>query len=150
MLSPLVIGTLVSGHLIYNNFARENRLKLQIKKQFEHYLAPQMVKKLQQNPSLLKLGGERKEMTFLFSDIRGFTPITESMKGEPEKVAKYVNKFLTAMTSIILKNGGTIDKYMGDCIMAFWNAPLDTPKHETLAVTTAIQMQKELKKLTVN
>ena len=121
-LSPLVIGTLVSGHLIYNNFARENRLKLQIKKQFEHYLAPQMVKKLQQNPSLLKLGGERKEMTFLFSDIRGFTPITESMKGEPEKVAKYVNKFLTAMTTIILKNGGTIDKYMGDCIMASYSS----------------------------
>ena len=146
-LSPLVIGTLVSGHLIYNNFARENRLKLQIKKQFEHYLAPQMVKKLQQNPSLLKLGGERKEMTFLFSDIRGFTPITESMKGEPEKVAKYVNKFLTAMTSIILKNGGTIDKYMGDCIMAFWNAPLDNPEHKRLAILSAYQMRRTVREM---
>ena len=139
--------TIVWSHLIYNNFARENRLKLQIKKQFEHYLAPQMVKKLQQNPSLLKLGGERKEMTFLFSDIRGFTPITESMKGEPEKVAKYVNKFLTAMTSIILKNGGTIDKYMGDCIMAFWNAPLDNPEHKRLAILSAYQMRRTVREM---
>ena len=146
-LSPLVIGTLVSGHLIYNNFARENRLKLQIKKQFEHYLAPAMVKKLQKNPSLLKLGGERKKMTFLFSDIRGFTPISESMKGNPEKLTKYVNKFLTAMTDIILKNGGTIDKYMGDCIMAFWNAPLDTPEHQRLAVRSAYLMRKKLKEM---
>ena len=146
-LSPLVIGTLVSGHLIYNNFARENRLKLQIKKQFEHYLAPAMVKKLQKNPSLLKLGGERKKMTFLFSDIRGFTPISESMKGNPEKLTRYVNKFLTAMTGIILKNGGTIDKYMGDCIMAFWNAPLDTPEHQRLAVRSAYLMRKKLKEM---
>ena len=146
-LSPLVIGTLVSGHLIYNNFARENRLKLQIKKQFEHYLAPAMVKKLQKNPSLLKLGGERKELTFLFSDIRGFTPISESMKGNPEKLTRYVNKFLTAMTDIILKNGGTIDKYMGDCIMAFWNAPLDTPEHQRLAVRSAYLMRKKLKEM---
>ena len=146
-LSPLLIGTILSGHLIYNNFARENRLKLQIKKQFEHYLAPEMVQKLQNNPKLLKLGGERKEMTFLFSDIRGFTPISESMKGEPEKLTRYVNKFLTEMTTIILKNGGTIDKYMGDCIMAFWNAPLDTPEHRRLAVLSAFQMRRKLKEM---
>ena len=146
-LSPLLIGTILSGHLIYNNFARENRLKLQIKKQFEHYLAPEMVQKLQNNPKLLKLGGERKEMTFLFSDIRGFTPISESMKGEPEKLTRYVNKFLTEMTTIILKNGGTIDKYMGDCIMAFWNAPLDTPEHRRLAVLSAFQMRRKVKEM---
>ena len=86
-------------------------------------------------------------MTYLFSDIRGFTPITESMKGEPEKVAKYVNKFLTAMTSIILKNGGTIDKYMGDCIMAFWNAPLDNPEHKRLAILSAYQMRNTVKNM---
>ena len=107
--------------------------------------SPDMVKKLQKNPSLLKLGGERKEMTFLFSDIRGFTPISESMKGNPEKLTKYVNKFLTAMTDIILKNGGTIDKYMGDCIMAFWNAPLDNPEHKKLAVLSAFQMRRAVK-----
>jgi len=101
--SPLVIGSIIWGQLTYQNYAKENKLRLQIKKQFEHYLSPDMVKKLQKNPSLLKLGGERKEMTFLFSDIRGFTPISESMKGNPEKLTKYVNKFLTAMTTIILK-----------------------------------------------
>ena len=148
--SIAIIGSIVWAHLIYNNFARENRLKLQIKKQFEHYLAPAMVKKLQNNPSLLKLGGERKELTFLFSDIRGFTPISESMKGDPEKLTKYVNKFLTAMTDIILKNGGTIDKYMGDCIMAFWNAPLDTPQHKKLAIKTAREMKFKLKEMNKN
>ena len=148
--SPLVICSIVWAHLTYNNYAKENKLRLQIKKQFEHYLAPAMVKKLQKNPSLLKLGGERKEMTFLFSDIRGFTPISESMKGNPEKLTKYVNKFLTAMTDIILKNGGTIDKYMGDCIMAFWNAPIDTPDHKKLAVLSAFQMRRKLKEMNKN
>ena len=149
-ITPMLVGSIVWAHLIYNNFARENRLKLQIKKQFEHYLAPAMVKKLQNNPSLLKLGGERKELTFLFSDIRGFTPISESMKGDPEKLTKYVNKFLTAMTDIILKNGGTIDKYMGDCIIAFWNAPLDTPQHKKLAIKTAREMKFKLKEMNKN
>ena len=148
--SPLIICSIIWAHLTYNNYARENKLRLQIKKQFEHYLAPAMVQKLQKNPSLLKLGGERKEMTFLFSDIRGFTPISESMKGEPEKLTQYVNKFLTAMTDIILKNGGTIDKYMGDCIMAFWNAPLDTPDHKYLAVKSAYQMRRKLKEMNKN
>ncbi len=129
---------------------RENKLRLQIKKQFEHYLSPDMVKKLQKNPSLLKLGGERKEMTFLFSDIRGFTPISEKFKRNPERLTRYVNRFLTAMTDIILKNGGTIDKYMGDCIMAFWNAPLDCPDHKRLAVKSAIEMERKLKIMNQN
>ena len=145
--SPLVIGSIIWGQLTYNNYSKENKLRLQIKKQFEHYLSPDMVKKLQKNPSLLKLGGERKEMTFLFSDIRGFTPISESMKGNPEKLTKYVNKFLTAMTTIILKNGGTIDKYMGDCIMAFWNAPLDNPEHKRLAILSAFQMRRTVREM---
>ena len=144
-LIPFSIAFIVFAHLIYNNFHRENRLKLQIKKQFEHYLAPAMVKKLQKDPSLLKLGGERKVLTFLFSDIRGFTPISEKFKRNPERLTRYVNRFLTAMTDIILKNGGTIDKYMGDCIMAFWNAPLDCPDHKRLAVKSAIEMERKLK-----
>ena len=146
-LTPIVIVTIVWGHLIYNNFARENRLKLQIKRQFEHYLAPAMVKKLQKDPSLLKLGGETKIMTFLFSDIRGFTPISEKYKGNPEGLTKLVNRFLTRMTNVIIANGGTVDKFMGDCIMAFWNAPLDVKDHQMLAVMTASQMQTELAKL---
>ena len=143
-ITPMIIGSIIWSHLIYNNFARENRLKLQIKKQFEHCLAPGMVKKLQKDPSLLKLGGERKELTFLFSDIRGFTPISERFKDNPEQLTRYVNKFLTAMTNIILKNEGTIDKYMGDCIMAFCNAPLDCKNHREMAVKSAKEMKQKL------
>ena len=138
------IGTIIWTHLIYNNFARENRLKLQIKKQFEHYLEPKMVKKLQQNPDLLKLGGETKELTFLFCDIRGFTPLSEKYQSNPADLTKVINKFLTPMTEIIMRNGGTIDKYMGDCIMAFWNAPIDTPNHKELAVKSALEMMDKL------
>jgi adenylate cyclase len=144
---PVLFITIVWGHLVFNSFAKQFRLRQQIKKQFEHYLDPRMVKKLQNDPGLLKLGGETKTMTFLFSDIRGFTPIAEKYKGNPQGLTKLINRFLTRMTNIIIKNGGTIDKFMGDCIMAFWNAPLDTPGHEKLAVKTALQMQKELKKL---
>ena len=144
---PVLFITIVWGHLVFNSFAKQYRLRQQIKKQFEHYLDPRMVKKLQKDPTLLKLGGETKTMTFMFSDIRGFTPISEKYKGNPQGLTRLINRFLTRMTNIIIKNGGTVDKFMGDCIMAFWNAPLETPRHETLAVKTAIQMQKELKKL---
>ena len=144
---PVLFITIVWGHLVFNSFAKQYRLRQQIKKQFEHYLDPRMVKRLQKDPALLKLGGETKTMTFMFSDIRGFTPISEKYKGNPQGLTKLINRFLTRMTNIIIKNGGTVDKFMGDCIMAFWNAPLDTPGHEMLAVKTAIQMQKELKKL---
>jgi adenylate cyclase len=140
---------LIWSHSTYNNFATQSRLRKQIKKQFEHYLDPGMVKKLQKNPSLLKLGGETKTMTFMFSDIRGFTPISEKYKGNPEGLTRLINRFLTSMTDIIIKNGGTIDKFMGDCIMAFWNAPLDNDKHRQLAVKSAIEMQIELALLNV-
>ena len=141
---------IIWSHSTYNNFATQSRLRKQIKKQFEHYLDPGMVKKLQKNPSLLKLGGETKTMTFMFSDIRGFTPISEKYKGNPEGLTKLINRFLTSMTDIIIKNGGTIDKFMGDCIMAFWNAPLDNDKHREMAVKSAIEMQEELLKLNMN
>ena len=140
---------LIWSHSTYNNFATQSRLRKQIKRQFEHYLDPSMVKKLQKDPSLLKLGGETKTMTFLFSDIRGITPISEKYKGNPEALTKLINRFLTSMTDIIIKNGGTIDKFMGDCIMAFWNAPLDNNKHRQLAVKSAIEMQIELALLNV-
>ena len=140
---------LIWSHSTYNNFATQSRLRKQIKKQFEHYLDPGMVKKLQKNPSLLKLGGETKTMTFMFSDIRGFTPISEKYKGNPEGLTRLINRFLTSMTDIIIKNGGTIDKFMGDCIMAFWNAPLDNDKHREMAVKSAMEMQIELALLNV-
>jgi adenylate cyclase len=142
-----MVITITSFHAVFNRFIKEFFEKQQIKKQFEHYLAPAMVKKLQKDPSLLRLGGETRTMTFMFSDIRGFTPISEKYKGNPEGLTKLINRFLTRMTDIIIKNGGTIDKFMGDCIMAFWNAPLDDGEHEEHAVQAALEMQEELKLL---
>ena len=106
-----------------------------IKGQFKTYLSPDMVDKLAEDPSLLKLGGEKKNMTFFFMDIVGFTPISEHYKNndDPEGLVELVNNFLDRTSNIILRNGGTIDKYMGDCIMAFWNAPLDNTYHAEMA-----------------
>ena len=142
-----MVTTVTGFHAVFNRFVKEFGLKQQIKKQFEHYLAPAMVKKLQKDPSLLRLGGETRTMTFMFSDIRGFTPISEKYKGNPEGLTKLINRFLTRMTDIIIANGGTIDKFMGDCIMAFWNAPIDDPEHEEHAVQAALEMQEELELL---
>ena len=128
-------------------FMEEHKLRMQIKKQFEHYLAPAMVKKLQKNPDLLKLGGDTRELTLLFCDIRGFTPISEQYKTDPQGLTKLINRFLTPMTDIIMINDGTIDKYMGDCIMAFWNAPLDVEDQRKLAIKTSHEMIEHLKKL---
>ena len=98
---------------------------------------------------MLKLGGERKEMTFLFMDICGFTPISEYYKNkdDPEGLVELVNEFLDAMTKIIQNNGGTIDKYMGDCIMAFWNAPLPCLNHAEMAVKSAIEIEEKTNEL---
>ena len=138
---------LIWSHSTYNNFATQSRLRKQIKKQFEHYLDPGMVKKLQKDPSLLKLGGETRNMTFLFCDIRGFTPLSEKYQGDPEGLTRLINRFLTRMTDVIITNGGTIDKFMGDCIMAFWNAPIENKKHREAAVSTAVDMVKALQHL---
>ena len=138
---------LVYIHAYTAKFVSEYLQKQQIKKQFEHYLAPAMVKKLQQNPDLLKLGGDTRELTLLFCDIRGFTPISEQYKTNPQGLTALINRFLTPMTDIIMRNDGTIDKYMGDCIMAFWNAPLDVPQQQEQAVKSATQMLKHLTSL---
>ena len=146
---PVIVGFIVFAHLIFNNFARENRLKQQIRKQFETYLDPRQVAILQKDPSKLKLGGERKEMSFLFMDIVGFTPISEYYKNkdDPEGLVAVINDYLNRMSKIVMKNGGTIDKYMGDCIMAFWNAPLDCHNHAEMAVKTGIECAIETQKL---
>ena len=117
-----------------------------IKGQFKTYLSPDMVDKLAEDPSLLKLGGERKNMTFFFMDIVGFTPISEHYKNndDPEGLVELVNNFLDRTSNIILSNGGTIDKYMGDCIMAFWNAPLDNTYHAEMACISAVEIEQEL------
>jgi len=144
----IIVGlVLVMLHAYGIKFISEYLQKQQIKKQFEHYLEPKMVKRLQDNPELLKLGGETKELTFLFCDIRGFTPISEKYQSNPQGLTLVINKFLTPMTEIIMKNEGTIDKYMGDCIMAFWNAPLDCTNHREMAVKTALEMIDKLKEL---
>ena len=141
----IITLTIVSMHAIFNRFILEFKLKQQIRKQFEKYLDPRQVAILVKNPEKLKLGGDRKEMSFLFMDIVGFTPISEYYKNndDPEGLVNVINDYLNRMSKIVLKNGGTIDKYMGDCIMAFWNAPLDCPNHAEMAVKTAIECAKE-------
>ena len=134
---------IVGFHSTFNRFILEFRQKQQIKKQFEHYLDPRQVKALQKNPELLKLGGERKDMSYLFMDIIGFTPISEFYKNndDPEGLVVLVNEFLDEMTNIILANGGMVDKFMGDCIMAVFGAPLDMSNHAEMAVKSAIEIE---------
>jgi len=140
--ATLIIYILLLTSASFNNFYIQFKLRQQIKKQFGTYVSPDLVKQLQKDPSLLKLGGERKEMTFMFMDICGFTPISEHYKNndDPEGLVILINNYLDTMTKIVLKNGGTIDKFMGDCIMAFWNAPLPCSNHADKAVKTSIEI----------
>jgi adenylate cyclase len=146
---PIIVVTIVGFHSVFNRFILEFLQKQQIRKQFETYLDPRQVAILQKDPSKLKLGGERKEMSFLFMDIVGFTPISEHYKNndDPEGLVEIINDYLNRMTKIVLDNGGTIDKYMGDCIMAFWNAPLDCPNHAEMAVKTSIECANETEQI---
>jgi len=145
----LISQFITASTAFYLRFREQYKLRQQIKKQFGTYLSPDMVAMLQKNPELLKLGGERREMTFLFMDICGFTPISEHYKNndDPEGLVLLVNEFLNKMTNIILANGGTIDKYMGDCIMAFWNAPLECKNHAEMAVKSGVEIEAEIKEL---
>ena len=145
----LFLLILVFSHSSFNNFYIQFKLRQQIKGQFGTYLSPDMVDMLVKDPSLMKLGGDRKEMTFLFADIVGFTPISEAYmkKDDPEGLVELINMFLDRFTKIILANGGTIDKYMGDCIMAFWNAPLPCNNHAEMAVKSAIEIELECEKM---
>ena len=144
---PVLATFLIFSQASFNNFWIQFKLREQIKKQFEHYLAPAMVKKLQKNPELLQLGGETKTMTYLFSDIRGFTPISEQFKTDPQGLGKLINKYMTPMTDLVLANNGTVDKYIGDALMAIWGAPLDIEDHAQQAVDTARAMEPALAKL---
>ena len=131
---------LVFSHLIYNKFIREAARRRLIAKQFSTYLSPDMVKKLQKDPSLLKLGGETRELSIMFTDVRGFTAISEHYGVDVQGLTKIMNRYMTAMTAKIIENKGTLDKYIGDAQMAFWNAPLDNPNHAKDAVRTALDM----------
>ena len=136
-LAVYIVATLLS----YLAAERERR---EVRTAFSQYLAPAMVERLAADPTQLKLGGETREMTFLFCDVRGFTTISEGYKSDPQALTRLINQFLTPMTDAILASRGTIDKYMGDCIMAFWNAPLDDPAHPVNACRAALTMRGEL------
>ena len=144
-----IASLVVFGHASFNKYYITYQEKQQIKKQFQKYLSPDMIEELQKDPSKLKLGGDRKELTFMFMDICGFTPISEAfMKNDdPEGLVELINRFLDLQTKIILNNGGTIDKYMGDCIMSFWNAPMDCPNHAEMAVKSAEEILIATKEL---
>jgi adenylate cyclase len=142
----LVVGGLVAVllHAYGVRFVAEYLAKQQIKKQFGTYLSPAMVEKLQRNPELLTLGGESRELSIMFTDVRGFTTISEHYGADVQGLTRIMNRYMTAMTAKIIENAGTLDKYIGDAQMAFWNAPLDDPDHAVNAVRTALQMMESL------
>jgi adenylate cyclase len=131
--------------LSYLNYMREERERAQVKDAFSHYVSPALLEQLAENPEKLSLGGETREISVLFSDIRGFTTISERFNAQ--ELTRFINKFLTPMTNVILERQGTIDKYMGDAIMAFWNAPLEVPNHPHQACHAALEMQVAVKAL---
>ena len=140
-----LVSEFITGSIaFYLRFRQQYKLRQQIKKQFEHYLDPRQVKKLQDDPSSLVLGGEKRYCTFLFSDVRGFTAMSEKL--EPEEVTKIMNKALTIQADAVKKHGGMVDKYIGDAMMAIFNAPIDLPNHETVAVLCAEEIQDNIKK----
>ena len=133
-------------HVFTVKFITELMQKLQIKKQFGTYLSPALVEKLQKNPELLRLGGESRELSIMFTDVRGFTGISEHYGKDVQGLTQIMNRYMTAMTAKILENQGTLDKYIGDAQMAFWNAPLDDAEHAKNAVRTGLAMLKDLDK----
>ena len=140
-----LISQFISGSVaFYLRFREQYKLRLQIKKQFEHYLDPRQVKRLQKDPNLLKLGGEKRRCTFLFTDVRGFTALSEKLK--PEQVTEIMNKALTIQSDAVKKYNGMVDKYIGDAMMAIFNAPLDLPHHEQVAVECAKEIQENIEK----
>ena len=137
--------TLISVQEFWLRFGEQYKLRQQIKKQFEHYLDPRQVARLQDDPSILKLGGEKKICTFLFTDVRGFTALSERLP--PEEVTEIMNKVLTAQVECIQAHGGMVDKFIGDACMAIFNAPLDIDEHEQRAVACAQDMRTAIRML---
>jgi adenylate cyclase len=144
---PLMSTTAIYLTLIFSSFVREQAQRRQIRSAFGQYLSPALIEQLAQSPEKLVLGGEEREMTIMFSDVRGFTSISESYKHDPQGLTKLMNRFLTPLTNAILARKGTIDKYMGDAIMAFWNAPLDDKEHEINACEAAVDMLERIDEL---
>jgi adenylate cyclase len=126
-------------------FLRTERERNRVRHAFSHYMAPALVERLADDPSRLKLGGETRDMTLLFSDVRGFTTISEGL--DAEELTHFLNSLFTPLSNIILDEQGTIDKFMGDAVMAFWNAPLDDNAHPSHACSAALRMMNEIKVL---
>jgi adenylate cyclase len=138
-----LVSQFIAGAIaFYLRFREQYKLRQQIKKQFEHYLDPRQVKRLQKDPSLLKLGGEKRRCTFLFTDVRGFTALSETLS--PEEVTVIMNKALTIQSNAVQKHGGMVDKYIGDAMMAIFNAPMDLLHHERIAVECAKEIQQNI------
>jgi adenylate cyclase len=138
-----LVSQFIAGAIaFYLRFREQYKLRQQIKKQFEHYLDPRQVKRLQKDPSLLKLGGEKRRCTFLFTDVRGFTALSETLS--PEEVTVIMNKALTIQSNAVQKHGGMVDKYIGDAMMAIFNAPMDLLHHERIAVECAKEIQENI------
>ena len=144
---PLMSTTAIYLTLIFSSFVREQAQRRQIRGAFAQYLSPALVEQLAQSPEKLVLGGEEREMTIMFSDMRGFTSISETYKNDPQGLTALMNRFLTPLTNAILNRKGYIDKYMGDAIMAFWNAPLDDKDHELNACEAALDMLEHVDEL---
>ncbi|MEO6841517.1 MAG: adenylate/guanylate cyclase domain-containing protein [Bradyrhizobium sp.] len=144
---PLLSTTAIYLTLVFSSFVREQAQRRQIRSAFGQYLSPALVAQLAQSPEKLVLGGEEREMTIMFSDVRGFTSISESYKHDPQGLTALMNRFLTPLTNAILARKGTIDKYMGDAIMAFWNAPLDDGQHQLNACEAAVDMLERIDEL---
>ncbi|TFG59601.1 MAG: adenylate/guanylate cyclase domain-containing protein, partial [Deltaproteobacteria bacterium] len=127
------------------NLATEGKQKRYIKNAFRQYLSPEVIEQLIAHPERLKLGGERRTLSIFFSDLQGFTSIAEGL--EPEALTALLNEYLSAMTDILQEEGGTVDKYVGDAIIAFWNAPLEQPDHAERAARAAVRCQEKLSEL---
>ena len=142
---PIMCGLLTGGTAFYLNYRTQFKLRQLIKKQFEQYLDPRAVKQLQRDPSLLKLSGEKRYCTYLFTDVRNFTSMSEQLS--PEQVTYIMNRSLDMQTNCILKHGGMISNYIGDAAFGIFGAPLDLQNHEEKAILCALEMRAELVKL---
>src|SRR3954471_487341 len=141
---PLIASSLIYLTLVFTNYLRAHSERRQIRSAFGQYLSPALVEQLAQSPEKLVLGGEERVMTVLFSDVRGFTTISEGYKNDPQGLTTLMNRLLTPLTNAIVDRKGTIDKYIGDAIMAFWNAPLDDKQHQLHACEAAIDMLERI------
>lgn len=141
---PLLSTTAIYLTFIFASFVREQRQRKEIRGIFAQYMSPVLVEQMAQSPEKVVLGGEEREMTIMFSDVRGFTTISESYKHDPQGLIVLMNRFLTPLTDVIIEEKGYVDKYMGDAIMAFWNAPLDDAEHQVNACEAAIRMLEKI------